>query len=236
MTEPSARPYTMDEQPTSTSRLFLARAFAHWCVLHYGCGPDEVEAALSDGHDEHEAIVGDRADDPTYDMAVDDDGHARQRDRRRIRDSARLIGELAAAGRLRTYARPMGGGENIELKAGAWELDEYRARFASSAIDPLRPFDAEAAPTHWIFVDMDGFNALTAESCGESPPAATGAGTTQPTRFLRLPEVKARTGMSRSTIYNRIRDKQFPEPRNLGGNISAWPEAELDRWIADRAR
>lgn len=254
MTEASPKPFTMEEQPTSTGRLFLARAFAHWCALHHGCDPDEVEAALSDGPcgaDAGDHDGGDAADD--YGVIVE------PRVRRQVRDGARLIGELVAAGRLRTFARPLGGGETIELKASAWDLDEYRARFASSALDPKRPFDADAMPTHWLFVDMDGFNALTAESCGETPERAAitvadaaaartvaaampiggsteEADSARMPRFLRLPEVKARTGMSRSTIYNRIRDKQFPAPRNLGGNISAWTEAEVDGWIRDRAR
>ena len=37
------------------------------------------------------------------------------------------------------------------------------------------------------------------------------------TTILRLPVVKARTGLSRSTIYLRIAQKTFPGPVCLGG-------------------
>lgn len=35
--------------------------------------------------------------------------------------------------------------------------------------------------------------------------------------LLRLPQVKARTGLSRSTIYLRIAQGSFPRPVRLGG-------------------
>lgn len=37
------------------------------------------------------------------------------------------------------------------------------------------------------------------------------------TAILRLPAVKARTGLSRSTIYLRISEGSFPSPVSLGG-------------------
>jgi prophage regulatory protein len=50
--------------------------------------------------------------------------------------------------------------------------------------------------------------------------------------ILRLPAVKSRCGLSRSTIYERIRAGEFPAPINLGGRAVGWPEAEIDAWIA----
>jgi len=38
-----------------------------------------------------------------------------------------------------------------------------------------------------------------------------------PDRILRLPAVKAATGLSRSTIYARISEGTFPAPVALGG-------------------
>ena len=52
--------------------------------------------------------------------------------------------------------------------------------------------------------------------------------------ILRLPEVKARTGLSRSTIYLRIAEGKFPPPINLGERSVGWVEAEIDAWIAKR--
>jgi prophage regulatory protein len=52
-------------------------------------------------------------------------------------------------------------------------------------------------------------------------------------RFLRLPEVKARTALSRSTIYEKIGRGKFPRPRQLGARMVAWYQSDIDAWIAD---
>ena len=49
--------------------------------------------------------------------------------------------------------------------------------------------------------------------------------------ILRLPAVKARTGLSRSTIYLRISDGKFPKPISLGGRAVGWIESEVDDWL-----
>lgn len=51
------------------------------------------------------------------------------------------------------------------------------------------------------------------------------------TTILRLPAVKARTGLSRSTIYSRVSDGAFPMPISLGGRAVGWVEAEIDDWV-----
>ena len=53
-------------------------------------------------------------------------------------------------------------------------------------------------------------------------------------RFLRLPEVLARTGLSRSTIYVRLDRGRFPRPVSLGARAVGWIEAEVDEWIRER--
>ena len=53
-------------------------------------------------------------------------------------------------------------------------------------------------------------------------------------KLLRLPEVKNRTGLSRSTIYNRIADGTFPKSVSLGQRAVGWIEAEVDEWIKSR--
>lgn len=50
-------------------------------------------------------------------------------------------------------------------------------------------------------------------------------------KILRLPEVKARTGLSRSTIYLRISGGSFPAPVALGVRAVGWVETELDEWL-----
>jgi len=54
------------------------------------------------------------------------------------------------------------------------------------------------------------------------------------TAILRLPAVKARTGLSRSTIYLRISEGSFPKPVSLGGRAVGWIDSEVDAWLADR--
>ncbi len=52
------------------------------------------------------------------------------------------------------------------------------------------------------------------------------------TTILRLPQVKARTGLSRSTIYARIAQGSFPKPVPLGGaRAVGWVESQIERWI-----
>ncbi len=59
-------------------------------------------------------------------------------------------------------------------------------------------------------------------------------GTQPPTRVLRLPEVLARTGLSRATIYVRMGQDRFPRPVSLGARAVGWIEAEVEGWIRDR--
>jgi prophage regulatory protein len=54
------------------------------------------------------------------------------------------------------------------------------------------------------------------------------------TAILRLPTVKTRTGLSRSTIYLRISEGRFPKPVSLGGRAVGWIEAEVNDWLEDR--
>lgn len=52
------------------------------------------------------------------------------------------------------------------------------------------------------------------------------------TTILRLPTVKARTGLSRSTIYLRISQGTFPKPVKLGGaRAVGWVEADIQEWV-----
>ena len=52
------------------------------------------------------------------------------------------------------------------------------------------------------------------------------------TKILRLPEVKDRTGLSRSTVYLRISEGRFPTPISLGGRRAVgWLESEIENWL-----
>lgn len=51
------------------------------------------------------------------------------------------------------------------------------------------------------------------------------------TRLIRLPEVSARTGLTKSGIYKAIREGRFPRPVPIGSHAVAWVEHEVDRWV-----
>jgi prophage regulatory protein len=51
------------------------------------------------------------------------------------------------------------------------------------------------------------------------------------TAILRLPAVKARTGLSRSTIYLRVSEGSFPCPISLGARAVGWIEGEINDWL-----
>ncbi len=56
------------------------------------------------------------------------------------------------------------------------------------------------------------------------------------TRMLRAPEVMARTGLSRSTIWRRVRAGTFPAPVELGVNSIEWPASAIAEWLENRPR
>jgi prophage regulatory protein len=51
------------------------------------------------------------------------------------------------------------------------------------------------------------------------------------TSILRLPAVKERTGLSRSTIYLRIKEGTFPMPISLGERSVGWIDTEIQQWL-----
>lgn len=48
--------------------------------------------------------------------------------------------------------------------------------------------------------------------------------------FLRLKQVKAATGMSRSWLYDAIRRGKFPAPISLGIRSVAWDSVAVAAW------
>lgn len=54
--------------------------------------------------------------------------------------------------------------------------------------------------------------------------------------ILRRKQVETRTGLSRSTIYQYIKDGIFPKPVPLGPRAVGWLESEVSEWIAGRVK
>lgn len=53
-------------------------------------------------------------------------------------------------------------------------------------------------------------------------------------RIIKRREVEGRTGLPRSTMYDRIKRGDFPAPIPLGERSVGWLEHEVDAWLADR--
>jgi prophage regulatory protein len=54
-------------------------------------------------------------------------------------------------------------------------------------------------------------------------------------RFLRLPEVVRRVGISKSSVWLWIRQGRFPEPIRVGPRVTCWRLTEIDAWIEAKA-
>ena len=52
--------------------------------------------------------------------------------------------------------------------------------------------------------------------------------------ILRLPQVIKRTGLSRSSIYLRMTNDEFPDSVSLGGRAVGWLENDIDEWIVEK--
>ena len=51
--------------------------------------------------------------------------------------------------------------------------------------------------------------------------------------LLRLAEVKARTALSRTTIYRRIGAGTFPASVPISDGLVAWYESDINAWVAN---
>ena len=50
----------------------------------------------------------------------------------------------------------------------------------------------------------------------------------------KLPAILARTGLSRSTLYQRVKDGKFPKPVKISERAVGWLTSEVDDFIAER--
>lgn len=50
-------------------------------------------------------------------------------------------------------------------------------------------------------------------------------------RILRLTEVCNKTGLSKSSIYKKMEELDFPQSISLGARAVGWLEEEIEQWI-----
>jgi len=53
-------------------------------------------------------------------------------------------------------------------------------------------------------------------------------------KLLRLHQVKATTGLSKSTIYARIAEGTFPKQIPIGPRLVVWVESDIQNWISEQ--
>lgn len=84
--------------------------------------------------------------------------------------------------------------------------------------------------------DETALTPRTTEHCGSEPAPAAQA---SELRFIKLKEVMAICGKSRTSVYESIKTGTFPPPVKLGGRSSAWVKSEVLEWAQtciDRSR
>lgn len=53
-------------------------------------------------------------------------------------------------------------------------------------------------------------------------------------KIIRLPEVKNKTGLSRSNIYLQMTKSTFPQSISLGQRAVGWLNADIESWLDER--
>ena len=218
-------PYSGLDGPRSPGRMLLSEFLELFYDCQWGEGAADIQAAFS-------ANDGDSA--------------------RTLFSTLDFLGSLVAEGTIAGALRPIGGGTPLAMRQGLWEVDAYDARFRTSAISLEEWSDPAATPTHWIFVseaDVDKFldswrtNTFNEPVTLDIPDAAARDGQqlelggqmeSDGATVLRLPAVMAHTGLSRSTIYERIAAGSFPLQVRLGPRAAGWYKHEVDAWVRSR--
>ncbi|HYC42360.1 MAG TPA: AlpA family transcriptional regulator [Noviherbaspirillum sp.] len=54
--------------------------------------------------------------------------------------------------------------------------------------------------------------------------------------IIRLPQVKERTGLSRTTLYSLIKEGKFARPISIGARAVGWLSSDIDAWIEARVK
>lgn len=67
-----------------------------------------------------------------------------------------------------------------------------------------------------------------------TPASMLAMGRSYRERLLRIADVCFLTGLGRSTVYAKVKERQFPQPVKLHGTSVAWKETEVNAWINGR--
>ncbi len=53
-------------------------------------------------------------------------------------------------------------------------------------------------------------------------------------KILRMPDVRAMTGLSSASIYKQIRLGRFPKGIKLTARCTGWVSSDVEAWIEDK--
>ena len=54
--------------------------------------------------------------------------------------------------------------------------------------------------------------------------------------FMRLPQVKQYTCLSKSSIYRKIGKGEFPKQVSLGARSVVWVKSQIDEWCSSKIK
>ena len=91
--------------------------------------------------------------------------------------------------------------------------------------------DLEPGPNSAEVVEVSPATELPPESAPELDPPDLAAART----VLRVRAVTDQTGLSRTTIYRKVKTGQFPQPLDLGNGHIGWLETEISAWQRDQS-
>lgn len=171
-----------------------------------------------------------------------------------IKSAIKLFETPLQSGGFIAFARAIGGGPVTIIPPEHWEIDNALPRYALSAYAYEQPFETNAKPTHWIFLDksveaqiyelhVDNHLPVSRNETadlrtttiidGLTPPAvSTDVETLAEYRFIRLPEVELLVGLKKSEIFRRMGEDRFPSSEPIGGGrAKGWRASAIRAWL-----
>lgn len=103
----------------------------------------------------------------------------------------------------------------------------FHARRVGDEQNDVVPHLTEPHPT-----EAPGKASVQSSYAGPEPRPGRGP----PLEIIRLPMVLRLTGLSRTSIWRKVRAGDFPAPVDLGPNAMGWFAGEIAGWLSDRPR
>lgn len=86
----------------------------------------------------------------------------------------------------------------------------------------------------YLRVDVDRYKASLAKAANHEQAVSVTSLLPAGAYIMRLPDVTAITGLSKSSIYSLSRKNLFPAAISLGPRAVGWPSHLVHKWLADR--